>query len=107
MIKIGGVSETNNIQVSQTKSIQVSQTKSIQDSKAIIYSTTDVAIKEIKKKISDANQELMEISLDKDIPTEEKMKIRQELQKEIRILYQKLRKLQIEQRKEQQAKKID
>ena len=87
MMKIGGVSETNNIQVSQIRS----------------YSTTNAAITDIKKKISDANQQLRELSLDKDMAIEEKTKKRQELQKEISILYQKLRQYQIEQRKEQQS----
>ena len=63
----------------------------------------DAASKSLKKQIGDAQERLQEISSSEDIPMEEKMKKRQEIQKEITTLNQQLRQHEIELRREQQA----
>lgn len=63
----------------------------------------DSVSKNIKKQIKDAQERLQEVSSNEDLSLEEKMKKRQEIQKEITTLNQQLRQHQIELRKEQQA----
>lgn len=64
----------------------------------------DPVSKNIQQQIANAQKKLQEISSDKDLPMEEKMKKRQELQQEISNLNQQLRQHQSEQRRQQQAK---
>jgi len=65
----------------------------------------DSVSKNIQNQIANAQKELQELSANKEISIEEKMKKRQEIQQQITELNQQLRQHQIEQRKEQQAKK--
>lgn len=65
---------------------------------------TDAVTKNIQRQIANAQKQLQEISSNKDMTMEEKMKKRQEIQKEIADLNLQLRQHQIEQRKEQQSK---
>ena len=65
----------------------------------------DSVSKSIQKQISNAQKALQELSSNKEMGVEEKMKRRQEIQKQITELNNQLRQHQIEQRKEQQAKK--
>ena len=65
---------------------------------------TDAVTKNIQKQIAIAQKQLQEISSNKDMAMEEKMKKRQEIQKKIADLNLQLRQHQIEQRKEQQSK---
>lgn len=64
----------------------------------------DAVTKSIQRQIANAQKQLQEISSNKDMAMEEKMKKRQEIQKEIADLNLQLRQHQIEQRKEQQSK---
>ena len=64
----------------------------------------DAASRSIKKQIENAQKQLQELSANEDMPLEEKMKRRQEIQQEITSLNQQLIQHQIEQRKQQQAK---
>lgn len=64
-----------------------------------IYASDSVS-KNIQSQIEQKQKELHDISLDKDMPIEEKMKKRQEIQQEINALQQQLRQHEIEQRKE-------
>lgn len=66
----------------------------------------DPASKNIQQQIANAQKKMQEVSSDKDLPLEEKMKKRQELQQEISNLNQQLRQHQTEQRRQQQAKQI-
>ena len=66
---------------------------------------TDAVSKNIQKQIVNAQKQLQELSANKDMSMEEKMKKRQEIQQKITDLNNQLRQHQIEQRKEQQAKK--
>ena len=65
---------------------------------------TDAVSKNIQQQIAYAQQQLQQLSSNKNMTPEEKMKKRQEIQQEITNLNQQLRQHQIEQRKEQQAK---
>jgi len=66
---------------------------------------TDYMSKNIQNQIANAQKQLQELSANKDMSIEEKMKKRQEIQQQITDLNNQLRQHQIEQRKEQQAKK--
>lgn len=65
----------------------------------------DSVSKSIQNQIANAQKSLQELSTNKEMSAEEKMKKRQEIQKQITELNNQLRQHQIEQRKEQQAKK--
>ena len=65
----------------------------------------DSVSKNIQNQIANAQKQLQEISSNKEMSLEEKMKKRQEIQQQITDLNNQLRQHQIEQRKEQQAKK--
>lgn len=65
----------------------------------------DSVSKNIQNQIANAQKALQELSADKEMSIEEKMKKRQEIQQQINELNQQLRQHQMEQRKEQQAKK--
>ena len=66
---------------------------------------TDYMSKNIQNQIANAQKQLQELSANKDMSIEEKMKKRQEIQQQITDLNNQLIQHQIEQRKEQQAKK--
>ena len=66
--------------------------------------TTDAVSKNIQKQIVNAQKQLQELSANKDMSMEEKMKKRQEIQQQIIDLNNQLRQHQIEQRKERQEK---
>ena len=66
---------------------------------------TDSVSKNLQNQIANAQKKLQELSDNKDMSIEEKMKKRQEIQQQITDLNNQLRQHQIEQRKEQQAKK--
>lgn len=63
---------------------------------------TDSVSKNIQNQIANAQKQLQELSANKDMSIEEKMKKRQEIQQQITDLNNQLRQHQIEQRKEQQ-----
>ena len=67
---------------------------------------TDSVSKNIQDQIANAQKQMQELSADKDMAPEDKMKKRQEIQQQITNLTQQLRQHQIEQRKEQQSKNI-
>lgn len=62
----------------------------------------DAVSKSLRKQIENAQKRLQELSSNKDMPIEEKMKRRQEIQQEITNLTQALRQHEMELRKEQQ-----
>lgn len=64
---------------------------------------SDSVSKGIQKQIENAQKRLQELSSNEDMPLEEKMKKRQEIQKEITDLNQQMRQHQIEMRKKQQT----
>ena len=66
---------------------------------------TDSVSKNIQNQIANAQKQLQEISANKDMRIEEKMKKRQEIQQQITDLNNQLRQHQIEQRKEKQQAK--
>lgn len=66
---------------------------------------TDSVSKNIQNQIANAQKQLQEISSNKDMSMEEKMKKRQEIQQQITDLNNQLRQHQIEVRREQQQKK--
>ena len=66
---------------------------------------TDSVSKNIQNQIANAQKQLQEISSDKDMSIEEKMKKRQEIQQQITDLNNQLRQHQLEMRREQQQKK--
>ena len=70
-----------------------------------ILQGNDSVSKNIQNQIANAQKQLQELSANKDMSIEEKMKKRQEIQQQIADLKHQLRQHQIEQRKEQQAKK--
>lgn len=70
-----------------------------------ILQGNDSVSKNIQNQISNAQKQLQELSANKEMSIEEKMKKRQEIQQQIADLNHQLRQHQIEQRKEQQAKK--
>lgn len=67
----------------------------------------DPVSKGIQRQIENAQKRLQELSSNKDLSPEEKMKRRQEIQQEITALNQQLRQHEMEQRKEQQAKNTE
>ena len=67
---------------------------------------TDSVSKNIQNQIANAQKQLQEISSDKDMSIEEKMKKRQEIQQQITDLNNQLRQHQIEMRREQQQKNV-
>ena len=67
--------------------------------------TNDSVSKNIQNQIANAQKQLQELSSNKEMSIEEKMKKRKEIQQQITDLNNQLRQHQIEQRKEQQAKK--
>ena len=87
-MKINGLSGTN----SQTGGINNLQ-------------ENDSVSKNIQNQIASAQKQLQELSANKEMSIEEKMKKRQEIQQQINELNQQLRQHQIEQRKEKQQKK--
>ena len=64
---------------------------------------TDAVSKNIQQQIAYAQQQLQQLSSNKNMTPEEKMKKRQEIQQEIANLNQQLRQHQIEQKRQQQA----
>ena len=67
--------------------------------------SNDSVSKNLQSQIANAQKQLQELSANKDMSIEEKMKKRQEIQQQIADLNIQLRQHQMEQRKEQQAKK--
>ena len=67
--------------------------------------SNDFVSKNLQNQIANAQKQLQELSSNKEMSLEEKMKKRQEIQQQISVLNNQLRQHQIEQRKEQQAKK--
>ena len=67
--------------------------------------SNDSFSKNLQSQIANAQKQLQELSANKEMSLEEKMKKRQEIQQQIADLNNQLRQHQIEQRKEQQAKK--
>ena len=67
--------------------------------------SNDSVSKNLQSQIANAQKQLQELSANKEMSLEEKMKKRQEIQQQIADLNHQLRQHQIEQRKEQQAKK--
>ena len=70
-----------------------------------ILQGNDSVSKNIQNQISNAQKQLQELYANKEMSIEEKMKKRQEIQQQIADLNHQIRQHQIEQRKEQQAKK--
>lgn len=68
---------------------------------------TDPVSKDLQNQIEKLQQDLKEISANQDMPTEAKMKKRQEIQKQISELQIQLRQHQIEVKKEERQKKKD
>ena len=69
-----------------------------------LMQSKDSVSKNIQNQIANAQKQLQELSSNKEMSVEEKMKKRQEIQQQITDLNNRLRQHQIEQRKEQQAK---
>lgn len=67
--------------------------------------SNDTVSKNIQSQITNAKKQLQELSSNKEMSIEEKMKKRQEIQQQISDLNNQLRQHQIEQRKEKQEKK--
>lgn len=67
--------------------------------------SNDPVVKNIERQIADIQKQLQELSSNKDMSVEDKMKKRQELQQQINELNNQLRQHQMEQRKEKQQKK--
>ncbi len=70
-----------------------------------LMQSKDSVSKNIQNQIANAQKQLQELSSNKEMSVEEKMKKRQEIQQQIADLNNQLRQHQIEQRKEQQVKK--
>lgn len=70
-----------------------------------LMQSKDSVSKNIQNQIANAQKQLQELSSNKEMSVEEKMKKRQEIQQQITDLNNQLRQHQIEQRKEQQVKK--
>ena len=88
MMTIGSATSTNG-------SIQAGMGRNMQ---------SDSVSKGIQKQIENAQKRLQELSSNEELPLEEKMKKRQEIQQEITELSQQMRQRQIEMRKKQQPK---
>lgn len=73
--------------------------------KTTMLQTQDAESRRIQKEISNVQKKLQELSSNDEMDAEEKMKKRQELQKQITELNNELRQHQIEQRREEQQKK--
>ncbi len=69
------------------------------------FSNADPETKSFQKQIAEKQKQLQELSSNQEMSMEEKMKKRQDIQKEITDLKNQLRQHQIEQRKEQQQQK--
>ena len=69
------------------------------------FSNADPETKSLQKQIAEKQKQLQELSSNQEMSMEEKMKKRQDIQKEITDLKNQLRQHQIEQRKEQQQQK--
>lgn len=82
---------------------ETAQTQQVQQSN--ISQPTDATSKSIQKQIANAQKQLQELSENNTMSSEEKMKKRQELQKQISVLNNQLRQHQIEVRKKEQQKK--
>ena len=67
--------------------------------------SNDSVSKNLQSQIVNAQKQLQEVSANKEMSLEEKMKKRQEIQQQIAELNNQLRQHQMEQRKEQQTKK--
>ena len=87
-MKINGINETNTQMSAMNR-----------------QTATDSVSKNIQKQIANAQKQLQEISSNKDMSIEEKMKKRQEIQQQIADLNNQLRQHQIEVRRKQQQKK--
>ena len=74
-------------------------------SAALFSAPSDSVSKNIQNQIANAQKKLQELSSNEELSIEDKMKKRQEIQREINNLNQQLRQHQMEQRKEQQMKK--
>ena len=68
---------------------------------------TDSVSKSLQNQIANAQKQLQDLAASPEMTPEDKMKRRQEIQQEITALNQQLRQHQIDQRKEQQAKKAE
>ena len=77
---------------------------SIQAGRLAVNGKKDSVSEGLQSQIANAQKKLQELSSNEDMSMEEKMKERQEIQKEIASLNQQLRQRQIEKRKEEQAK---
>lgn len=77
----------------------------LQSSGTGMMQSNDSVSKNLQNQIANAQKELQELSANKEMSIEEKMKKRQEIQQQINALNQQLRQHQIEQRKEKQQKK--
>ena len=73
--------------------------------KTSMLQTQDAESRRIQKEISNVQKKLQELSSNDEMDAEEKMKKRQELQKQITELNNELRQHQIEQRREEQQKR--
>ena len=76
----------------------------IQAGQAGMKQASDSYSRNIQNQIATAQKQLQELSADSDMPLEEKMKKRQEIQQQIRDLNMQLRQHQTEQRREKQQK---
>ena len=70
-----------------------------------LMQSNDSIRKNLQSQIANAKKQLQELSTNKEMSLEEKMKKKQEIQQQIADLNNQLRQHQITQRKEQQAKK--
>ena len=68
---------------------------------------TDSVSKSLQNQIANAQKQLQDLAASPEMTPEDKMKRRQEIQQEITALNQQLRQHQIDQRKEQQAKRAE
>ena len=68
---------------------------------------TDSVSKSLQNQIANAQKQLQDLAANPEMTPEDKMKRRQEIQQEITALNQQLRQHQMDQRKEQQAKKAE
>ncbi len=68
---------------------------------------TDSVSKSLQNQIANAQKQLQDLAANPEMTPEDKMKRRQEIQQEITALNQQLRQHQIDQRKEQQAKRAE
>ncbi len=74
-------------------------------SQTVVFSNADQETKSLQKQIAEKQKQLQELSSNEEMSMEEKMKKRQDIQKEITELNNQLRQHQIEQRNEKQLKR--